>query len=317
MAVNIVVRSLYFALWFRRRRFFDFVITSSLEESIAAWLALRILRNKRKLIIYNQMNVTGATRNVGWFIKQLIRVFVVANREAGCVMGMSEGVLADLRNRGVSTIQYLHPGCVELREIRRLASEKVVNASFQNSDLKTIIYVGRLINQQKRVDLLLSAVAQLLSKPECGNFRVLIIGDGRDRQDLEHLAERLGIAGIVTFLGEQTNPFPWMSHAQVLVLCSDYEGFATVIIEAMACGVPVVATDCPSGPAEILSQGGGLLVSVGDASQLGEAILKILSDESLWKVLSRQSLARVRSFECSQVTARLDQFLMNLNTEQA
>jgi len=92
------------------------------------------------------------------------------------------------------------------------------------------------------------------------------------------LAHQLGVGNDVAFPGFVENPFAYMARASVFVLSSAWEGFGNVIVEALACGCPVVSTDCPSGPAEILENGKyGPLVPVGDDEALADAILSMLS----------------------------------------
>src|SRR6185437_13412618 len=101
---------------------------------------------------------------------------------------------------------------------------------------------------------------------------------GGDRETLQDLAISLGIAPYVHFLGYAPNPLAYMRHAAVFVLSSLAEGFGNVIVEALACGTPVVSTDCPHGPREILSGGRyGTLVRVGDADALVHAIVAKLN----------------------------------------
>mgnify|MGYP000037444926 FL=1 len=103
--------------------------------------------------------------------------------------------------------------------------------------------------------------------------RLVLLGDGPDRGRLEGLASELGIAENVHFAGFEPNPYAWMARAAALVLSSRCEGFANVLVEALACGANVVSTDCPSGPREILEGGRwGRLVPVGDAAAMAEAM---------------------------------------------
>jgi len=107
--------------------------------------------------------------------------------------------------------------------------------------------------------------------------RLLILGEGKKRTTLEALARKLGVASDVGLPGFVDNPFAYMARAAVFVLSSAWEGFGNVVAEALACGCPVVSTDCPSGPAEILDGGAyGPLVPVGDDAALAKAILSVL-----------------------------------------
>jgi len=138
---------------------------------------------------------------------------------------------------------------------------------------KTLISVGRLV-EQKAFDVLLKAFARVRHHEDC---RLLLVGDGPLRGELEMLAERLGVRAFVDFVGLQENPYKFISRADLFVLSSRWEGLANVLIEALACGCAVVATNCNYGPNEIL-QGGryGPLVQVDDPDALAAAIVESL-----------------------------------------
>ena len=140
-----------------------------------------------------------------------------------------------------------------------------------------ILGVGRL-HEQKDFPTLLRAFARVRAKREA---RLIILGEAKHaeyRTELTTLAAQLGIANDVMFPGFVDNPFAYMAHAAVFVLSSAWEGLPTVLIEALACGCPVVSTDCPSGPAEILENGKyGPLVPVGDDVALADAICSVLN----------------------------------------
>jgi glycosyltransferase involved in cell wall biosynthesis len=107
--------------------------------------------------------------------------------------------------------------------------------------------------------------------------RLVIVGEGKHRKRLLTLARQLGVAGDLDLPGFVANAVAYMSRAALFVLSSRWEGFGNVLVEALACGTPVVSTDCPSGPAEILQQGVyGPLVRPGDAKALGRAMLASL-----------------------------------------
>jgi glycosyltransferase involved in cell wall biosynthesis len=106
----------------------------------------------------------------------------------------------------------------------------------------------------------------------------VILGEGHERAGLEGLARELGCAADLSLPGFVANPYPFMAAARLFVLSSAWEGFGNVLIEAMALGTPVISTDCPSGPSEILDQGRyGRLVPVGDHAALAQAIEQVLS----------------------------------------
>jgi glycosyltransferase involved in cell wall biosynthesis len=136
-----------------------------------------------------------------------------------------------------------------------------------------ILGVGELC-ARKDFATLLNAYARLRQERPC---RLLILGEGRQRAQLTNLAEQLGVAGEVEMPGFVANPFCYMARAAVFALSSTCEGSAVVMVEALATGVPVVSTDCPSGPRETLRDGRyGELVPVGDIEALAAALQRTL-----------------------------------------
>jgi glycosyltransferase involved in cell wall biosynthesis len=132
-----------------------------------------------------------------------------------------------------------------------------------------LIAVGAL-KPAKGYDALLRALADLRRRRDA---RLVILGDGPLRGELEALARNLGVAESLSMPGFRPNPATFLQHAHVFVLSSNWEGFGNVIVEALAAGAPVVSTDCPSGPAEILAGGDyGRLVPVGDPGAMAQAV---------------------------------------------
>lgn len=162
-----------------------------------------------------------------------------------------------------------------------------------------ILSVGTL-KHQKRHDLLIEAFARL---PRELAATLCILGEGQQRAALERQVAELGLAGRVLLPGYVADPTPWYAHANLFVLSSDYEGFGNVIVEAMEQGVPVVSTDCPSGPREILCDGKyGMLVPVGDADALTSAMQAALESTHDHAALK----ARAQDFAVDKIA---DQYL--------
>jgi glycosyltransferase involved in cell wall biosynthesis len=150
-----------------------------------------------------------------------------------------------------------------------------------------IVSIGRL-SPEKDHRTLLRAVSLL---PAERPWRLAIVGEGPERAALEALAHKLGIAERVIFTGPVADPFPWMMQARVAVCSSLYEGLGNAIIEALACGTPVVSTDCPYGPREILQDGRyGTLTPTGDAAAMAEAIAASLDAVPDRRALMRRGL---------------------------
>lgn len=152
-------------------------------------------------------------------------------------------------------------------------------------DVPLILGVGRLA-WQKRFDVLIDALAIVRRTRE---FRAIILGEGRFRSGLERQVQRVGLEDAVSLPGNMPDVGAWMAHADLLVSTSAFEGSPGVLIEALAAGLPVVATDCPGGSVELLEDGeGGMLVPMDDAGATAEAILKMLD-----RPRDRQRLKRI------------------------
>lgn len=155
-------------------------------------------------------------------------------------------------------------------------SRQPVDHPWFAEDVPIFIAVGRL-EPQKNFALLIRAFAQVRQQVRA---RLVILGDGGERERLTALIADLGLEADVVMPGFVPNPHAYVAKASILVLSSDFESLANVVIEAMAVGTPVIATDCPSGPAEALGGGAhGTLVPVGDVDRLAEAMLHDLQKQ--------------------------------------
>jgi len=155
-----------------------------------------------------------------------------------------------------------------------LSREHLDHSWFEDGQPPVILAVGRL-HHQKGFDILLDAFSAVLAEKPC---RLVILGEGPQRKNLEIQARQLGVAEYVHFPGFVKNPYAYMGRASLFVLSSRWEGLPGALIEAMACGCAVVATDCPSGPAEIIENGmQGAIVPVEDPRALATAMLQALS----------------------------------------
>ncbi len=191
---------------------------------------------------------------------------------------------------------------VSLEEIIFKSQKAVEHPFFKDGNAQVIISAGRLV-KLKRYDRLLR-VFSLIRKSQ-KTARLIILGKGILKRELENLALKLKINKFVSFVGYKDNPYAWMSKADIFVLSSAYEGFPNVLIEAMACGVPVISTDCLSGPREIITNGkNGILVPVGDERKLAEAILDLLNNEKKRKKFSLEAKKRVKDFEAKKIVTQ-------------
>lgn len=167
-----------------------------------------------------------------------------------------------------------------------------------------ILAMGRLCHQ-KGHDLLLRGFAAA-GAAEAG-WRLVILGEGPDRPALEALALELGIDHALTLPGIVDEPQTWLHQACIFAHPSRYEGFPNALLEAMACGCAVIATDCPSGPAEIIRHGeNGLLIPTKDEAALTRALLSLINNEALRLRLGHQALEVRSRFARATIMARWD-----------
>ena len=194
---------------------------------------------------------------------------------ADAVIGVSEGVSRFVQGRfnvSAGLVQTIYNPVVDAELLER--SRERPEHPWLSERTPTLIAVGRL-NEQKDFATLLRAFAVVRERR---NVRLIIFGEGPERERLEALAQELGVAQEVSLPGFTPNPYAAMRHASLLVLSSRWEGLPTVLVEAMACGCPVVATDCLSGPTEILEGGRhGPLTEVGNVQGLADAMLRTLA----------------------------------------
>jgi glycosyltransferase involved in cell wall biosynthesis len=190
-----------------------------------------------------------------------------------CIVAVSQASAADLiryANLSESLVKVIY-NPFELDHIKKRASDELDHPWFAPGQPPVVLGIGRL-TEQKDFSTLILAFVRL--RREGRLLRLLILGEGELRGSLEKLvAECCLTADDVQMLGFVTNPFAYLARCAAFVLSSRYEGLPGVLIEAMACGAPVISTDCPSGPREILEDGlWGKLVQVGDVDALAAAV---------------------------------------------
>jgi glycosyltransferase involved in cell wall biosynthesis len=191
------------------------------------------------------------------------------------VIAVSQGVAEDLARvlapPRPPIVAIANP--LPIAEIEEKARAPLAHPWLEPGAPPLLLAVGKL-KLQKDYPTLLRAFARVRARRPA---RLLILGEGEQRRPLERLARELGVAQDVALPGFAENPWAWMARASLLALSSAWEGFSNVVAEALACGCPVVSTDCPSGPAEVLDHGAyGMLVPVGDDRALAEALLETL-----------------------------------------
>lgn len=240
-------------------------------------------------------SVRNNPRALPWYYRVIIRHLYPLGAE---VVAVSQGVADALAVAGSALHRKLRaiPNPVDLQLIERHASESPPEDPVFKQPY--ILAVGRLAHQ-KGYDRLIEAYAAGATSHA---VNLVIAGDGTERPRLEALAERLAVRGRVFLPGAFQNPFALMARAEAYVLSSRWEGWPNAMVEALACGCPVIAFDCPFGPREILQHDvTGLLVPDGDTSALAAAIHQLLGDEALQRRLAKNGKESVRAFDVQKI----------------
>ena len=172
-----------------------------------------------------------------------------------------------------------------------------------------LVAMGRLTTQ-KGFDILLKAASKVL--PDAPGWSLAILGQGEDQASLTARASDLGLAERVVFPGAIANPFPVLRQAAFFVLSSRWEGFPMVLLEALACGLPVVSFDCPSGPSEVVEHGAnGLLVPAGDVNQLAVAMRLMIDDEAMRGRMHDRASESVRRFSLDTIVTQWEEKVLS------
>ena len=238
---------------------------------VIALVGKMIFRWPLRLVLSVQNTPSASAGISSQWLERYWPIFVrLLYARADTIIAISQGVAADLRRltSGKTSPHVINNPVVTPTFFKQL-EETVDHPWLTQKEVPVLLAVGRLTNQ-KDYPTMLAAFASLRQKRPA---RLVILGDGELRPDMETLAHALGIAEHVAFIGFVPNPYAWMKAADLFVLSSRWEGLANVIAEALACGTPVVSTDCPSGPSEILEGGTyGTLVPMADPEALADGM---------------------------------------------
>lgn len=242
---------------------------------VAIWAKL-LARVQTRLVVSERTTLSRSIENASSVrVKLLPFLIKTFYPYADAVVAVSRGVAEDLvttTKLPMEKIKVIYNPVIT-PELFAKAEEPLDHPWFRPGEPPVVLGVGRL-TQAKDFPTLIRAFALVRKERPA---RLMILGEGEERPKLEALVRELGLEEDVALPGFVENPYKYMKRAAVFVLSSRWEGLPAVLIEAMALGTPVVATNCPSGPAEILEGGKwGRLVAVGDVNALAKAVEEML-----------------------------------------
>ena len=254
-----------------------FAIISNRERGRPGIIMAKRLAKSSVVVAFRVGNPVSVHLERRHGLKRFFRAFGIqlTYPRSDVIIANSEKLAEDIRKVVPNCSQRIQllPNPVVHQHIEALAQKTVDHPWLPAKTIPVVIGAGRL-SRQKDFKTLVEAVYLINQRSSC---RLIIIGDGKELSNLEALARELGIGHNVDFPGFVDNPYSYFSKASLFVLSSAWEGCPNVLLEALAVGVPVVATDCLSGPREVLQNGRlGALVPVGQAEALARAIEKTI-----------------------------------------
>jgi glycosyltransferase involved in cell wall biosynthesis len=252
------------------------------HANVVAALAHRLARSRARLVLSERAHLSSVLAEFpGLRMRATFALMRLTYPWADRVVTVSADVEQDLRSHlplELERVVTIYNPVVS-EQLKQLAAVPPRHPWLAEGEIPVVLGAGRLI-EQKDFSMLLEAFA-LLRRDR--HARLVILGEGASRDTLLAQARRLGVIDHVSLPGFAPNPFAEMRAASVFVLSSRFEGLPGVLVQAMACGTPVVSTDCPGGSREILDDGRwGQLVPVGDARALADAIAVVLDAPQKW-----------------------------------
>jgi len=252
------------------------LLSNLTHVNVAALIAKMIAGGQTRIAVteHNQLSVKASSwtswRN--WAVYHLApHLYHLADEVVGVSQGVADDV-ARFARLGPNRVKCIYNPVYD-ETLVEASNKPVEHPWLRPGQLPVVLAAGRL-HRQKGFDVLLRAFATARLTTPC---RLIIMGEGEERGRLEALIEKLSLGQHVSLMGFVQNPYAMMSKASAFVVSSRWEGFSVVLLEALACGAPVVSTDCASGPSEILDRGRyGVLVPVEDDQALASGIIAAL-----------------------------------------
>jgi glycosyltransferase involved in cell wall biosynthesis len=283
----------------------DILMSTSSGANLAAAVAHLLNGARGRLVLSERNTVAHGEQTMKRRVQTTLKRALY--RSADSITVISEGLKNDvIRTLGVSAerLRVVYNPVVD-DVLTRAATAPVEHPWFADDErarVPVVLACGRLVPQKDYPTLL-----RAFRKVRDGRAaRLFILGDGPLRTDVEALVRELKLEADVHFAGFDKNPFKYMSRCAVFALSSVHEGLGSVLIQAMACGAPVVSTDCPYGPNEIIAAPGqdGELVAVGDVNALAARIAALLDDPIKRRAMGARAQESAQRFSAPAITQR-------------
>jgi Glycosyltransferase len=259
------------------------------------------------------------------FLFPLIRIFIkLLYNNADLIIAVSKGIkeeiVTDFGIKAEKVLVVNNP--IDINKIETLSHEKITDDEWFKEDIPIIISVGRLV-ELKGQRYLIRAFSHVRKEVKC---RLCILGEGPLMNNLQTLVNDLNLSNDVKFLGWKENPFKYIHRSSLFVLSSLSEALPYALIEALACGCPVISTDCNYGPKEILDNGRvGILTSPFDGHlynfsdpltleelELKNKIVSVLNDEKLRTYYSNNSKKRSKDFSVDKIMIKYENIVSEI-----
>lgn len=281
----------------------DIAISFLKETNILTLLALI---NTDIPVIISEQNNPRLDASGGLWDKLRTLIYPMASKVVSCSQGVND--CFDWLSKDKRAIIYNPLTPIEREQKITNTTEKV------DDDRKLLVAMGRL-TYQKGFDILLSAFHKFAD--QYTQWQLVILGEGELREKLEKQIDDLGLTNRVVLPGVIKNPFPFLQKSKIFVLSSRYEGFGNVIIEAMACGLPVISTDCPSGPREIINnQVDGILVPTEDVWALAYSIEDLILNPEKAAKLAKTASQTVERFKLQQIVEDWEKLIAEVSNQK-
>ena len=256
----------------------DALIAAMTHSTAAAVLARTVARHKTRIVATEHNTMSRIVANTSGLKYRLMPVWSRwALSAADAIVAVSAGVADDVSAQtGIprERIRVIYNPAIT-STVHAGAESPLDHPWFQPGEPPVVLSVGRL-DKQKDYPMLVRAFELVRRRRPA---RLLILGEGPDRTRIEQTVAEVGMGADVSLPGSESNPYRFMSRASVFAFSSQWEGFGVALVEALALGLPVVSTDCPHGPAEILCNGKfGALVPPGDHVAMSDAILAAIDN---------------------------------------